>query len=96
MCNPKRLEKRVEVAIFAPPPIRLNMNNLMLEKVLNMLLKLNKNIEHIRFTLNEIKPSETTVSINETDIIIMTTNGGLGRTPYIGKKQALEDVSPHE
>jgi hypothetical protein len=36
MCSPKLLEKSVEVAILAPPPIRLNMNNFMLEKTFNM------------------------------------------------------------
>ena len=82
MSDPKRLEKRVEVAIFTTP-IRLDMDNFMLEKAFNMFLKLNKDIKHIRFTLNKIKPSKATVSINETDIIIMTTNRGLGRAPYI-------------
>jgi hypothetical protein len=82
MRDPKRTEKGVKVAIFATP-IRLHINNLMLEKAFNMLLKLNNYIEHIRFTLNKIKPSKATVSINETDIIIMTTGRSLGRTPYI-------------
>jgi hypothetical protein len=82
MCDPKRLEEGVKVAILATP-IRLDMNNLVLEKAFNMFLELNKYIKNIRFTLNKIKPSETTVSIDEADIIIMTTGGGLGRTPYI-------------
>jgi hypothetical protein len=55
----------------------------MLEKAFNMFLKLNKYIKHIRFALNEIKPSETTVSINKTDIVIMTTDRCLSRTPDI-------------
>jgi hypothetical protein len=82
MRDPKRLEEGVKVAILATP-IRLDMNNLVLEKAFNMFLELNKYIKNIRFTLNKIKPSETTVSINETDIIIMTTDRGLGRAPYI-------------
>jgi hypothetical protein len=82
MRNSKLAKECVEVAILAPP-IRLNMNNLMLEKSFNMLLKLNKYIKHIRFALNEIKPSKATISINETHIIVVTTNRGLGRTPYI-------------
>ena len=32
----------------------------------------------------QIKPSETTISINKTDIIVVSTNGGLDRSPYIG------------
>jgi hypothetical protein len=79
MRDPKQLEKGVEVAILTTP-IRLNMNNFMLEKAFNMFLELNKYIKHIRFALNEIKPSKTTISINETDIVIMTTNRGLSRT----------------
>jgi hypothetical protein len=75
----KRLEKGVEVAILTTP-IRLNMNNFLLEKAFNMFLKLNKYIKHIRFLLNEIKPSETTVSVNKTNIVIMTTDRCLSRT----------------
>jgi hypothetical protein len=41
MCNPKFLEKGVEVAIFASP-IRLNVENFMLDHTLNMSLKLQK------------------------------------------------------
>jgi hypothetical protein len=82
MGNPKLLEERIEIAILATP-IRLYVNNFMLEKTFNMLLKLYKNIEHIRFALNEIKPCKATISINETDIIVMATNRSLSRTPYI-------------
>jgi hypothetical protein len=82
--DPKLIKKRIEVVIFTPP-IGLNMKNFMLKETLNMCLKLNKNIEHIRFPLNKIKPSEPTISINKTDIIIVATNRRLGMTPYIGK-----------
>ena len=82
MSYPKRLKERVEVAILAPP-IRLDMNNFVLEKTFNMFLKLNKNIKHIRFAFNKVKPGKATISINETDIVIMTTDRSLSRTPYI-------------
>jgi hypothetical protein len=82
MRNPKLLKERVEVAILAPP-IRLNMNYFVLEKTFNMRLKLSENTKHIRFALNKIKPSKATISIDETDIIFVTTNRGLSRTPYI-------------
>jgi hypothetical protein len=78
----KLIKECVEVAVFAPP-IGLNMNDFMLEKAFDMLLKLNKYIKHIRLTLNEIKPSKSTICINETHIIVVTTNRGLGRAPYI-------------
>ena len=48
------------------------MNNLMLKKTLNMSLKLQEHIKHIGFTFDKIKPSEPTISINKTNIIIMT------------------------
>jgi hypothetical protein len=51
--DPKLLKESVEIAILATP-IRLNMNNFMLEKSFNMGLKLNENIEYIRFALNKI------------------------------------------
>jgi hypothetical protein len=82
MRDPKRLEKGVEVAILTTP-IRLNMNNFMLEKAFNMFLKLNKYIKHTKFALNEIKPSKATASINETNIVTMATNKGLSRTAVI-------------
>ena len=59
------------------------MNNFVLEKTFNMFLKLNKNIKHIRFAFNKVKPGKATISINETDIVIMTTDRSLSRTPYI-------------
>ena len=80
--DPKRLKEEVEVAILATP-VRLNMNNFVLEKAFNMFLELNKNVKHIRFTFDKIKPGKAAVSINKTDIIIMTTNRSLSRTPYI-------------
>jgi hypothetical protein len=82
--DPKFLEKPVEVLILATP-IRLNSNDFCFEKTLNMGLELQENIEHIRFTLDKIKPSKATVSINETDIVIMTTDRCLSVTPYIRK-----------
>jgi hypothetical protein len=84
MRDPKFLEKSVEVVIFTTP-IRLNTADFCFEKMLNMCLKLEKNIEHIRFTLNKIKPSKATISVNETDIIVMTTYRRLNMTPYIRK-----------
>ena len=43
MSDPKRLKDGVEVAILAPPPpVRLDMNNFVLEKAFNMFLRLNK------------------------------------------------------
>ena len=59
------------------------MNGFVIEQMLNMRLELQENIKHIRLAFKKIKPSEPTVSINETDIVIMTTNRGLGRAPYI-------------
>ena len=73
MRDPKLLKERIEVAILASP-IRLYMNNFMLEKTLNMRLKLQENIKHITFTLKQIKPSKAIIGINETDIIVMTTH----------------------
>src|SRR3989337_863536 len=61
------------------------MNDFVTEQSLNMHLELQENIKHIRLTFKKIKPSEPTVSINETDIVIMTTNRCLGTTPYIRK-----------
>ena len=48
-------------------------------------MKLHENIEHIRFALNKIKPGKATISINETDIVIVATDRRLGRTPGIQK-----------
>jgi hypothetical protein len=76
------LKERTKVAILAPP-IRLNMNYLRLKKALNMGLKLKKNIKHIRFLFKKIKPREPTISINKANIIVMTTDRGLGMAPYI-------------
>jgi hypothetical protein len=82
--DPKLSKKRIEVVIFTPP-VELNMKNFMLKEMLNMCLKLKKDIKHIGFTLNKIKPSKPTISINKADIIILATNGRLGRTPYVRK-----------
>jgi len=65
-------------------PVSLNMRNFMTEKTLNMSLKLKEDIKDITFTFEQIKSSETTISINETGIIVVATNGGLDRAPYIG------------
>ena len=59
------------------------MNNFVLEKTFNMFLKLNNNIKHIRFAFNKIKLGKATISINETDIIIVTTDKSLRMIPYI-------------
>ena len=61
------------------------MNDFVTEQSLNKSLKLQENIKHIRLAFKKIKPSEPTVSINETHIVIMTTNRGLGMAPYIRK-----------
>jgi hypothetical protein len=52
--NPKFLEEGVEVVILTTP-IGLNTNDLCFEKMLNMCLKLQGNIEHIIFMLDKIK-----------------------------------------
>jgi hypothetical protein len=82
--DPKFLEKSIEVVILTTP-IRLNTNDFGLEETLNMCLKLQENIKHIRFALDKIKPSKATISINETFIIVMTTDRCLSMTPYIRK-----------
>jgi hypothetical protein len=61
------------------------MNNCVLKETLSMSLKLQKNIEHIRFALNKVKPSKSTISVNKTDILIMATNRRLGMAPNIRK-----------
>jgi 20S proteasome alpha/beta subunit len=91
--DPKLIKERVEVVVFTPP-IGLNMKNFVLKKTLNMCLKLNKNVEHIRFAFNKIKPGEPTVSINKADIVIMATNRRLGMTPYI-RKHKLKRMFNH-
>jgi hypothetical protein len=50
-----------------------------------MLLKLKEYLKHIRFAFEEVKPCKMTISINKANIILMTTNGFLGRTPNIRK-----------
>jgi hypothetical protein len=72
----------MEVVILTTP-ITLNTNDFCFEKTLNLCLKLQENIEHIRFTLDKIKPGKAIVSINETDIIVMTTDKHLSMTPDI-------------
>ena len=79
MCNSKLIKECIEVVV----PIRLHMNDFMTEQTLNMHLELQENIKHIRLALKEIKPCKTTISIDETDIIVVTTNRSLGWTPYI-------------
>ena len=60
------------------------MKNFVIEKALNMSLKLKEDIKDITFTFEQIKPSETAISINETAVIVVSTNGGLDRASYIG------------
>jgi hypothetical protein len=86
MRDPKLIKEGVEVAVFAPS-IRLNMNNLMLEKTFDMELELNKDIKHIRLTFNKIKPGKSTISINKTNITVVTADRGLCRTPNIRKNK---------
>jgi F0F1-type ATP synthase gamma subunit len=57
----------------------------MLEKTFDMKLELDKDIKHIRLTFNKIKPGKSTISINKTDIIVVTTDRGLCRTSNIRK-----------
>jgi Fe2+ transport system protein B len=59
------------------------MDDLVLEKALYMFLELNENIKDIRLALNKIQPSKATISINETDIIFVTTDRSFSRTPHI-------------
>ena len=61
------------------------MNDFVTEQMLNMRLELQENIKHIGLAFKEIKPSEPAICINETDIVVMTTNRGLGMAPYIRK-----------
>jgi hypothetical protein len=78
----KFLKEGTKIPILTTP-IRLNMNNFVIQQTLNMCLKLHEDMKHIRFALNQVKPSKATKSINETDIIVVTTNRSLGRPPYI-------------
>ena len=84
MCNSKLIKECIEVVILTPP-IGLHMNDFMTEQTLNMRLEFQENIKHIRLAFKKIKRSEPSVSTNETGIIIMTTNRGLGMAPYIQK-----------
>ena len=53
-------------------------------------------MEHIRFALNKIKPSKATKSIDETDIIVVTTNRSLRVTPYIGINELKWEFLLHD
>ena len=59
------------------------MDNFVLKQSFNMCLKLHKDMKHIRFVLNKINPSKATESIDETDIIVVTTNRSLGIAPHV-------------
>jgi hypothetical protein len=48
-----------------------------------MALELQKNVKDIILVFKEIQPCKTTIAINETDIICVSTNKWLGRTLYI-------------
>jgi hypothetical protein len=71
--NAMLLKERTKVAILAPP-VRLNMNNFRVEEPLYMTLELQEDIKYIRLAFKKINPCKATISINETDIIIVTTN----------------------
>jgi hypothetical protein len=82
MHNTKVREEFVELNVLATP-IRLNMYNFMIQKTLNMPLELKEHLKYIRFLFEEIQPCKTTIGINKTDIIFVSTNRNLGRTPHI-------------
>jgi hypothetical protein len=82
--NANVLKERIKFNVFSTP-VCLNMNNFMIKKALNMLLKLQKDMKHIGLTFEQIKPSEATETINKTDIILVSTHRSLGRVPYIRK-----------
>jgi hypothetical protein len=82
MDSTELLKESIEVPVFTSP-IRLNMDNFLIKEVLNMILKLHKDIKHIRFAFNKVEPSKTTKSINKSHIIVVSTNRSLGRTPHI-------------
>jgi hypothetical protein len=77
------MEKRM-MFFISSTPVRLDMNNLSIKEAFHMFLKLKKHIIDIRFMLNQIEPSETTISINKTHIETMSTDRNLGRAPHIG------------
>jgi hypothetical protein len=83
MENTELLKESIEVPVFTSP-VRLNMDNFLIKEALNMILKLQKDIKHIRFAFKKVETSKTTKSINKTHTIVVSTNRNLGRTPHIG------------
>src|SRR4051812_22189022 len=91
MHNSKLVKEVIEIVVFTVP-IGLHMNNFMVKQAFDMRLQLQENIKHIKFALKKLEPGETTVSINKTDIVIMTTNRSLGMAPYIRKHKLKQFV----
>jgi hypothetical protein len=71
--NAMFLKERTKITILTPP-VRLNMNNFLLEEPFYMALELQEDIKHIRFAFKKINACKATISINKTDIIVVTTN----------------------
>jgi hypothetical protein len=72
----------IEFGIFSSP-VSLHMDNFLVEKSLNVTLKLQKDLKNITFSFKKIQPCETTITINKTDIVCVSSYRRLGRTPNI-------------
>jgi hypothetical protein len=82
MSNAMLLKERTKITVLTPP-VGLNINNFLLEEPLYMTLELQEDIKHIRLAFQQINPCKATISINKTDIIVVTTNRSLGMAPHI-------------
>jgi len=70
--------------IFATP-IGLNSTDFSIELSFNKSLKLSKTLKNFRFATQQIYPCEFAMIINETHIVVVSTNRTRRRTPYIGE-----------
>ena len=78
------LKESIEFNIFSTP-VRLNSENFPIKFAFNKSLKIEKRSIHIRFTFEKIYPCKLTIVINKAYIIIITSNRGGSRTPYISE-----------
>ena len=76
------LEKRVKLLIFTTP-VGLHSDNFCVERTLNKLLKIKKDLKNIRSIFKKIDPCVFTKIINKTDIILIMTNRRGGWSPNI-------------
>jgi hypothetical protein len=93
MSDANTLKEKIQVLIL-PTPISLHGNDFPIQQAFNKFLKVNEVLKNFRFVSKKVNPSKFAKIINKAHIVIVSSNRGWSRTPYI-RENKVQGIIRH-